>query len=716
MSCQGIVETTLSCATTTTGMRVLGKISRFNGQSGSPIESRPEMAVAKDLMSSVSRNRLARSPSFTRRAAFAGLGACVLAGHVLAQSGGSPPATNALKHLSLEELSNIEVTSVSKRPEKLSEAASAVQVITSEDIRRSGATSIPEALRLVDNLDVAQINSHDWAISARGFNTALANKLLVLIDGRTVYTPLFSGVFWNAQDYLLQDIDRIEVISGPGGTLWGANAVNGVINIITKGAADTQGAYLEGGGGSQLRDFAGIRYGGALAPDVHFRLYGKYFDRGTEAFNSGGSASDSWRMQQGGFRIDAWPSQQNALTLQGDLYGSDVNISTGGQGHASGGNILGRWLHTCSDGSDMSLQVYFDRTHLSDPITNQFGTAQILIDDLDTHDLDFQRRFRVGDRQRLVWGFGYRYTRDTVSGATNLTFLPPRLAHNLYSGFVQDEISLRKDVLLTFGTKLEHNDYTGFEIEPSARLQWNFKDGQMIWSAVSRAVRTPSRVDRDLSEPAPSFPPVILKGATDFVSETLVAYELGYRAQLSSGLTASVSAFYNQYDDLRSTSITPVTLIPLFFQNNLEGHTYGVELSINYQALPWWRLHGGYDPIRENIRVRRGQFDLSKGRNETADPHQRFSLRSSMDLPNRMELDAALRWVDTRDINNGPTIGTVPSYLEMDLRLSWRPSERLELSVVGQNLLHSHHPEYGFPQPTRIEIQRNVYGKLSWSF
>ena len=714
---RGVLYATSSCVAVFNSRHGVDESGHPDGRQCHPgIDHRPGIPGLKGPTNSVGRLPAARLPFATVKCAAAGLAMIVFAGYGTAQTNEAPTPSNALKQLSLEELSNIEVTSVSRRPEKLSEAASAIQVITSEDIRRSGATSIPEALRLADNLDVAQINSHDWAISARGFNTALSNKLLVLIDGRTIYTPLFSGVFWNAQDYLLKDVDRIEVISGPGGTLWGANAVNGVINIITKNAADTQGTYLEGGGGSELRDFASVRYGGKLAPDVYVRIYGKYFDRGSDVFNSGGAVSDSWRMRQGGFRIDAKASMENSFTLQGDLYSSDANISTGGQGQASGRNILGRWTHAYPDGADMSLQIYYDRTHLYDPISNQFGTAQILVDDLDTYDLDFQHRFRIGDAQRLVWGLGYRYTRDIVIGAPNLTFLPPRLNHNLFSAFVQDEIALRKDLLLTLGSKLEHNDYTGFEVEPSARLQWNLKDNQMIWGAVSRAVRTPSRVDRDISEPAPSLPPVILQGASDFVSETLVAYELGYRTQLGTGFTASISAFYNDYGDLRSTSITPATIVPLFFQNNLEGSTYGVELSISYQVLPWWRLHGSVDPIREDIRVKPGQFDLNKGLNETADPRARLSLRSSMDLPNNMEFDFALRRIDSRDINNGPTIGIVPSYIEMGLRLGWNPTERIELSVVGQNLLHAHHPEYGFPGPTLVDIRRNVYGKVAWHF
>jgi iron complex outermembrane receptor protein len=616
------------------------------------------------------------------------------------------------KAMSLQELMNLDVTSVTKQPEPYGQAPAAIQVITGDEIRRSGASSIPEALRLADNLDVAQQNSHDWDISARGFNAGLANKLLVMIDGRTVYSPLFSGVFWNAQDYLLEDIDHIEVISGPGGTLWGANAVNGVINIMSKNAKDTQGLYVEGGGGSWLQDFAGIRYGGLLTTNVYYRVYGKYFNRDNEEYASGRDTADAWRMGQSGFRIDDEASELNTFTLQGDIYYSDVSVSTGGEGRASGGNILGRWSHTISDDSDLSLQLYYDRTHLHDPITNPFGTADILTDDLDTYDLDFQHRFRLGERNQIVWGLGYRFTHDVDQGAANLAFLPPTLERNLYSGFAQDEIMLRDDVFFTLGTKVEHNDYTGFEFEPSARLKWNATTNQMFWAAVSRAVRTPSRVDRDTREPDTATP--ILVGGTDFESEAVVAYELGYRAQFAKKVSGSASFFYNDYSDVRSVSLTPVTLIPFYFANNLEGETYGVELTADYQILDWWRLHGGYDFLDEYIHVKPGQFDLNQGRNETADPQHQFSIRSSMDLPENVEFDTGLRWVDTLHNNNGPVVGTVPAYFELDARLAWHPTKQLELAVVGQNLLHNHHTEYGFPDSTREDIVRSVYGKISY--
>ncbi len=631
------------------------------------------------------------------------------------------PSVGALKQMSLEQLMNLEVTSVSKQPEKLLEAPAAIQVVTGDDIRRFGASSLPEALQLAGNLDVAQKNSHDWAIGARGFNTALDNKLLVLRDGRTLYTPLFSGVFWDVQNYLLEDIDRIEVISGPGGTLWGANAVNGVINITSKSAQDTQGLYVEGGGGSELEGDAAARYGGQLAPGVYYRVYGMYEDRGTERLPSGSDAADSWRMGQGGFRLDSGVGSPDTLTVQGDSYRGDEAIPTGGTAEVSGDNLLGRWGHDFSADSHLSVQAYYDHTYLADPIpaatlgTLALAPAGILTDGLDTYDLDLEHHFSAGERHHLVWGLGYRFTRDQLVGAPGLTFLPTTLGQKLYSGFAQDEVTLQRDLFLTVGTKVEHNDYTGYEVEPNVRLRWELSPRQMAWAAVSRAVRAPSRTDRDLVEAAP--PRIaLLKGSPNFISETVVAYELGYRAQLGSAVTAAASAFYNDYNDVRSTSFTPRTILPFFFANNLEGETRGLELSGSYQALAWWQLRASYDLLEEKLGVKPGQSDINAALNETSDPEHQCSLSSSMDLPGSVTLDGRFRWVDTLHDNSGATPGSVPAYCELNVRLGWHPTPRLELALVGQNLLHAQHPEYGFPSPTREEIARTLYGKAIWRY
>jgi iron complex outermembrane receptor protein len=626
-----------------------------------------------------------------------------------------PSGVDQLKQLSLDDLMNTEVTSASRHPETLLDTSSAIQVISSEDIEQSGAVTIPEALQLADNLDIAQKNPHDWAISARGFNSNLGDKMLVLMDGRSVYAPLFSGVFWNAQDYLLEDIDRIEVISGPGGTLWGANAVNGVISVTTKSAQDTQGVYIEQGNGSGLQEFSGARYGGILAPNVYFRVYAKYMDFEDDPMTSGGDASDAWKQGQAGFRIDALPSAQDRFTLQGDVYGGDLDIASGGNARLQGDNLLGRWTDLLADGSDIKLQVYYDRTHLSDPFgASPFAPAGLLIDNLDTYDLDFQHHIVVGSGNQFVWGIGYRFTHDDVQqDAPNFGFRPPTLDQSLFSVFAQDEIEVRKDVYFTAGTKLEHNDFTGFEWEPDLRVKWTPSPTQNVWAAVSRAVRTPSRLDRDLAEPVQ---PTLIEGSNNFVSETLIAYELGYRIQLNPRASASISTYYNDYSDLRSLDPTPGTFIPLVYGNNLVGRTYGAEISATYQVLDWWKLHGGYDLLEEHIWIKSGKSDFYNALDETSDPKYQFSVRSTMDLPHDLSLDAALRFVDSLRVDNGGTAATIPAYYELGVRLAWRVSKNLELSVVGQNLLHKSHPEFGVPGPGNEEIQRTIFGKAAVRF
>jgi iron complex outermembrane recepter protein len=646
----------------------------------------------------------------------------------------SSPA--ALKKLSLEELMNLDVTSVSKQPQPYGEAPAAIEVITNDEIRRSGASSIPEALQLADNLEVAQKDSHDWAISARGFNTDSANKLLVLIDGRSIYSPIFSGVFWDAQDYLLEDIDRIEVISGPGGTLWGANAVNGVINITSKNAKDTQGLYVEGGGGYELQDFEAVRSGGTMGPDVFYRVYGKYDARGDENLTNGSSASDSWTDEQGGFRIDGGNVSSENFTLQGDIYDNTENLSQGGQEMKNGANVLGRWTRTFSDDSNMSLQLYYDHAYFNDPEPAIVGgtishpvteaLAGPLVDSLDTYDADFQHHFHLDDHNNFSWGLGYRYTNDVTQNSPSVGFYPSTLGQNLYNIFAQDEIGLLSNLFLTAGSKVEHNDYTGFEFEPSARLKWDLAEGQMLWAAVSRAVRMPSQIDTDEQTRTPGIAIYgynsTLNGSSDFESEVLIAYELGYRSQLNKNFSTSISAFFNNYTDIRSLSSSPPNgllhlTFPFYFQNNLLAQTWGVELTTDYQILDWCRLHAGYDLLNENVWVAPGQVDLNNALNETADPANQVFLRASMDLPGNLELDPAFRWIDSLIYNNNGVPGTVPSYAELDVRLGWHVTGNVELSVTGQNLLEPYHLEYVIsnPAPTE-EISRTVYGKVAMKF
>jgi iron complex outermembrane receptor protein len=606
-----------------------------------------------------------------------------------------PPPTK-LKTLSLEELFEIEVTSVSKKSEKLSETAAAVHVVTDEDIRRSGAPSIPEALRDVPGVEVARVDSHQYAITARGFNSTTANKLLVLMDGRSVYTPLYAGVFWDAQDTLMEDIARIEVIRGPGATVWGANAVNGVINVINKSAEETQGLLTTGGGGTEERGFGGVRYGGRLGPNAYFRVYGKYFDRDDSVLPNGTDAHDRFRMGQGGFRMDWKPRTDQLLTLQGDIYDGSVEQPSAGDTDLKGGNILGRWTRRFSENSDLQVQAYYDRTDRNIPLV--FGEK------LDTLDLDVRHRFSLARGHDVVWGFGYRYTNDHVDNSPALAFLPPHETRRLATAFVQDEVTLVENRLhLSLGSKFEHNDYTGFEFEPSARLAWTPSREQTVWAAISRAVRAPSRIDREFF--APAQPPFLLAGGPNFQSEKVYAFEAGYKVQPAATLSASAATFYNVYKDLRSLESGP----PLTIANGLEGESYGVELEANYQPAARWRLNAGYTFFQLNLRVRPGSTDTTQKRQEGDSPRNSAFLESRLDLPRNVELDATLRYVDSLS-NQG-----VPHYVAFDARLGWHASKALELSIVGSNLSDPQHPEFGTPA-TRREIQRRVYGKVVCRF
>jgi len=631
----------------------------------------------------------------------------------------SMPTTRELKTMSMEELMEIEVTSVSKRPEKLSEVASSIQVLTGEEILKYGATNIPEALYLAGNLQVAQKGSHSWGISARGFNTDLANKMLVLMDGRTLYTPLFSGVFWDRQDYLLEDINQIEIISGPGGTLWGANAVNGVINISTKKADETQGLFVEGAAGNKLRTLGGIRYGGKITPDIYYRVYAKYGSRDGAVFPDSTDAHDSWTMTQGGFRIDAKISSGSRFTFHGDAYKNRADLISGETSDVTGQNVMARWSYTFSDSSQMRLQTYYDHTDLGLPTApfvvndTELAPEGTFKDKLSTFDIELEHRFTIGHYNSVVWGLGYRFMHDDVTNSPALGFIPDMLNLDLFNVFIQDDISLAKHLFLTLGTKLEHNDYTGFEWEPNGRIRWKFREDQIVWAAVSRAVRTPSRVDRHISQASPPFF-VLLTGNPNFKSETVTAIESGFRSLIGTSLTTTVSLFYNKYDRIRSTILDPVTIFPLIFENGLAGETYGFELSFTYQPTNWWQLFTSYNLLKEDIRVKNGQTDFNNTYNETADPGWQFLLRSSVELPWSVSIQAAFRWIDELPINNAGKLATVPSYAELDGNITWQMTDKIELSVAGRNLLHEYHVEYGVPGPELVGIERSVFGKITW--
>jgi len=629
------------------------------------------------------------------------LGLLCVAQPGFAQQPDSSPSAEALKKLSIEQLMNLQVTSVSKRPERLSQTASAIQVITQEDIRRSGASSLAEALRLATNLQVAQVDSRQWAISARGFDGTTANKLLVLIDGRTVYTPLFSGVFWDVQEVPLADIDRIEVISGPGATLWGANAVNGVINVITKDAKDTPGLLLTGGGGTEQHGFGTVRYGAALGSSVRARIYGRGLDRDATALPSGQDAADDWHLWQGGFRMDWDAATANRITLQGDLYDGRIGQPSAGDIAVSGGNAMAKWSHTISERSSLAAQLYYDRTHRDIP--GIFG------EDLDIYDVDLQHQARLGARHDVVWGLGYRLINDRVLNSSLLAFLPSQVARQWFTGFVQDEIALVPNRLhVALGTKIEHNDYTGFEIQPGGRVNWRLSPSRTLWAAVSRALRTPSRIDRELF--ARVSPTSFLAGGPGFHSEEELAYELGYRHQQGS-LALSVATFYSRYHGLRSVEqLNPPAADTLVIGNGQDGESYGAELTADYRVTDRWRLRAGYTELRVHVWPKAGSTDRSGGASESHAPDRQFFLNSSVDLPADLRFDAGLRAID--DISNQQ----VPAYAEVNANLSWQPMARLDLSLVGQNLLHRRHVEFGAPGLTRREIERGVYGAVAWRF
>ncbi len=601
----------------------------------------------------------------------------------------------ALAELSLEELMNIEVTSVSKKTERLSDAASSVYVITREDIRRSGYTSIPEILRLAPNLQVARVDSSQYAITARGFNSTTANKLLVLIDGRTVYTPLFSGVFWDAQDTLIEDIERIEVISGPGGTLWGSNAVNGVINIITRHSRDTTGALVSLGDGTEERG-AGARYGAKLGEDATLRVYGKGFNRDNTVKANGMGVQDAWKKAQAGFRTD-WGRGSDALTLQGDGYTGTI-AQVGDNKSISGANLLARWNRTLSGGSAFQVQGYFDRTRRVFPGT--FGEL------LDTYDIEAQHRFQLGTSHEIVWGGGYRLMHDAVTNSAGLAFLPNVKVLRLANGFLQDSIALLDRLKLTLGAKLESNSYTGLEVQPSARLAWKFRDDALLWSAVSRVVRTPSRLDRDLF--APGQAPFLLAGGPNFKSEKLIAYEIGYRAQPTPRASLSISTFYNVYDDLRSIEPGPGGALPFTLTNKMEGYTYGVETWGSYRVLDWWRLSAGYNYLKEKLGFKADSLDHNTAAAGN-DPAHQFSARSAMNLAHNLEWDVGLRVIGalaSPDVRN---------YVTLDTRLGWTVWKGLEIALIGFNLLDHDHPEFG-AAPNRSELARAFYAKAVWSY
>jgi iron complex outermembrane receptor protein len=628
--------------------------------------------------------------------------ACALLG---ATTAGAAPGVQGLKDLSIEELSNIEITSVSKRDEKLSDAPTSVFVITSEDIRRSGATSLPEALRLAPNLQVARVSSNEYAISARGFNGTAANKLLVLIDGRSVYSPLFSGVFWDVQDVMIEDIERIEVISGSGGTLWGVNAVNGVINVITRSAAQTQGGLAIAGGGNR-EDRASLRYGGRFGYDVNFRVYATHFDMRDTEIQSGDTKDDAAHQSQVGFRAD-WQHEADSFMVKGDAYTgreeqpppgsisiSGVTLALG-EISVSGANLISRWEHGWEGGGAFSAQAYYDHTERSVPPT--FEDSQGIVD------LQLQYSASPIGAHTAVVGAEYRYGMDRVTNSAYVALLPANLDQTWSSVFAQDEIALRDSLRLTLGVRAEHNDYTGTEVLPTARLAWKWSANEMLWAAASRTDRAPSRLDHDTF--VPGQPPFLLRGGPNVLAETADDYEVGYRGQITSAASFSATVYHTVYDRLRTEQVDP-SFTYLFYGNGMQGTTSGLELWGSYQATPIWRLNAGFSRLRQELNLTPYSIDVGTLQStEGANPSRWGILRSTLDLGARTEFDVTLRYVGAL------SQPAVPSYKALDLRVGWQLSSKVDLSLLGQNLLDSGHGEFT-DVATRTDFKRAVFLKL----
>jgi len=630
------------------------------------------------------------------------MGAAAVASAARADISASPgdAAVEELRGLSIEDLAKISVTTVSRREESLARAPAAAYVITRAEILRSGATTVPEMLRLAPNLFVARTSASTWTITARGQSgnardQAFSNKLLVLIDGRSVYTPLFSGVYWDMQDVLPQDVERIEVISGPGATLWGANAVNGVINIITRKASETQGLVAAAGGGN-LDSAAGLRYGGRVGESATYRVYARAFHAGDTETRSGASAHDRWSRLQGGFRLDWTPGDHDDVSIHGDAFnGSAANFDA-----MSGGNLVARWNHAWDNGSGLQIQAYVDREQRGHDIT---GGTPLWVN---TYDVDLQHSFALGKRNAIVWGGGLRRAEYHIEGTSSLQFAPAKGRLNLSNLFVQDTLTLAPPLRLILGLKFEDDPYSGWSPLPDVRLSWTPDASTLIWAAASRSIRAPTPFDRDVVE----FlgPTKFLVGDASFDEEKLTAYELGARVQPTPRTSFSISAYYNVYDDLRSVEVTPVVFLPISWGNGLKGKSHGLEAWGNFQATPWWRLSASVNLLSEDFKFKPGASGLLGVSQVGDDPRQQAQLKSSMDLGPSVTWDADLRYVSQLPDPR------VPAYGELNTRVAWNVTDKLQLEISGFNLLHDRHQE--FPAPDATAVPRSVFVGLRWGF
>jgi iron complex outermembrane receptor protein len=610
--------------------------------------------------------------------------------------------------LSIEELANIQIQSVSKKSETLAAAAASVFVITADDIRRSGLTSVPEVLRLAPNLQVSKSSNGGYAISARGLNgsnNSAPNKLQVLIDGRSVYAPLFSGVFWDNQDLILEDVERIEVVSGPGGTLWGVNAVNGVINITTRAARDTQGSLAVLAAGQRGYD-TGFRQGGALAGGGHWRVYGKYRDERHTDTETGAVVDDARHHAQLGFRSD-WERGAHQFSLHGNAYRGEAGqpkpgaIQTGapfalGRVDTSGVNLTGRWAHALGGGASVSVQAYLDHTRRIVPPTFSESLA--------IADLQLQHSLATIGAHTLVWGANYRHTWDDVTNSPYVAFLPAKTSQTWSSLFAQDEIALRPNLRLIAGARVERNPYTGSEVLPTLRLAWTVASAHTLWAGASRTVRAPSRLDADTF--IPGVAPFLLRGGPQIRSEVARVIELGYRGQPLPNLSYSITAFHNDYDHLRTQEIDP-GFTYITFDSLMEGKARGIEMWGNFQATPAWRLSAGLLGLHQRMTLKPGSNDLAGPGTAGKDPSHTAQLRSAFNVADDMDVDLVVRKVGR--LSNPD----VPGYTAVDARFGWRVRKGLELSLFGQNLNGGGHGEYG-PAATRTAVERALGVKLVW--
>lgn len=602
-----------------------------------------------------------------------------------------------LTELSLEALLDIEVTSVSKQPESLATAAASVYVLSAQDIHQSGARSIPEALRLVPGLHVARINGQQWAITAHGFNASTADKLEVLIDGRSIYNPLFSGVFWDAQDIFMPDIDRIEVIRGPSSALWGSNAVNGVINIVTRHSSETQGLLLDAGGGTEQKAFLGVRQGGTLGSSATWRGYAKYWQRDAQKMASGADAQDGIDMAQTGFRLDWQPSAGNQYVLSGAGYSNQLEKPAAGlnpegkDDNQNGANMRGRWSHVIADDSEVSVQLYWDHTERT-----QHGSLGEI---RDTWDAEFKHRFHWGARHSIVWGAGYRASKDEQANPPLVVFTPASRTVKSSNVFVSDQYAFSEDTHLTLSTRLEDNEFTGLDHQPSIKLSHQFGDRAFVWGGVSRALRLPNRLDNDVLIPLPE---VGARGNKDFVPEELISNELGVRFALTRDFSIDLSTFYNKYDKLRG--VEPSTTDIPQIVNNYKGTSYGADLAAKWEVSSSLTFDAAYSFFELDLEPKGDTADIKTEVTERNAPRNQYWLRWNWQPSARYFVAGQLRHVDEiRGLD-------VPAFNDMSLRLGWNVTEAVQLSITGENLLESQHREWG----TDSEVERGVYAEIIW--